>query len=71
MSHTCHAKGCNIEVPPRMFMHRNHWFMLPKAMRDRLWELYVEGQEIRKDPSPEYLAHATACIAYVARKEQL
>lgn len=69
LPHYCHAEGCARRVPPRMFMCRDHWYRLPKAMRDRVWELYVPGQERRMDPSPEYLAHAMACIDYVAAAE--
>ena len=32
-----------------------HWFTLPKFLRDRVWATYIPGQEIRKDPSEEYL----------------
>ena len=53
--HTCHATGCTVAVPPRMFMCKRHWFMLPKSTRDAVWAVYVPGQEIRKDPTDEYL----------------
>lgn len=68
-AHTCHAMRCDVQVPPRMFMCRKHWFMLPKAMRDRVWELYVPGQERRKDPTSEYIDHAMACVNFIAEKE--
>ena len=68
-THTCHATGCEIRVPPRMFMHRAHWFALPKAMRDAIWAMYRPGQEKTKDPSPEYLDAAFAAIRYIAEKE--
>lgn len=66
--HTCHAKGCAVHVPPKMFMCRSHWFALPKAMRDKIWALYRPGQEVTKDPSPEYVEHARACIDYLAAR---
>jgi hypothetical protein len=65
--HTCHATGCKIAVPPRMFMCRSHWFALPKHMRDAVWAVYVPGQEQRKDPSPEYLEVAHEWISYLER----
>jgi hypothetical protein len=34
---------------------KSHWFQLPKYLRDKIWAAYVPGQEIRKDPSQEYL----------------
>lgn len=67
--HTCHADGCNTLVPPRMFMCRTHWFMVPKAMRDAVWDAYVPGQERRMDPTDEYLAVTRTAIDYVAAKE--
>lgn len=50
-------------------MCKPHWFMVPKKLRDALWDAYVPGQEIRKDPSPEYLIAANRCICAVAVKE--
>jgi len=67
--HTCHARGCNTPVPPRMFMCRGHWFSLPKAKRDAIWREYVPGQEVRKNPTPEYLAVARDAINWLAEKE--
>lgn len=69
MSHLCHAKRCRTTVPPKMFMCRPHWFMVPLALRSRIWAEYVPGQEIRKDPTREYLAVTFEAIAYVAAKE--
>lgn len=68
-SHTCHARHCTTGIPPKMFMCKQHWEMLPKDMRDMIWSLYRTGQEKTKDPSMEYLNHAMACINYVADKE--
>jgi capsular polysaccharide biosynthesis protein len=70
MRHTCHAKKCLVEVPPKMFMCKRHWYRLPKRMRDKVWELYVPGQEVTKTPSPEYLAHTAECIRFVWARER-
>lgn len=70
MRHHCHAKNCVTNVPPKMFMCKTHWYMLPKRMRDQVWALYVPGQEITKTPTPEYLAFTRECIEYVFGKEQ-
>jgi hypothetical protein len=56
--HACHWPGCQAQVPPAMWGCRRHWYRLPKALRDRVWDAYVPGQERRLDPSPEYLAVA-------------
>lgn len=69
--HTCHAKGCSIEVPPAMLMCRTHWYMVPAPLRRRVWATYRKGQEIDKSPSAEYLKAADDAIEAVARKEGL
>jgi len=71
MAHVCHALGCTVEVPEHIFMHREHWFMVPKPLRDAIWRTYRRGQEVTKDPSDEYITAAKAAIAAVARKEGL
>lgn len=65
MAHICHATGCKVAVPPRMFMCRSHWLSLPEPLRHAIWRTYRRGQEVRKDPSPEYLAAARAAIEYL------
>lgn len=67
--HTCHALNCEAHVPPRMHMCKRHWFMVPKALRDGLWDAYRPGQERRMDPSPEYLLAAARCVYAVATRE--
>lgn len=54
--HECHWPTCDRQVQPAMWGCREHWFRLPKALRDRIWEAYEPGQEVRMDPSDEYLA---------------
>ena len=55
MGHTCHWPGCNLEVPPKLWGCKPHWFRLPKRLRDKVWASYRPGQEIDKRPSMEYL----------------
>jgi hypothetical protein len=43
--------------------------MVPKNLRDEVWRTYVIGQEIRKDPTGEYLDAMNAAINAVADKE--
>lgn len=68
-THTCHAAGCNVPVPPKLFMCRRHWFMLPKRLRDAVWAVYVPGQEIRKDPTAVYIAVTDEAIRWLREKE--
>ena len=68
-AHTCHADGCDSHVPPKMFMCRRHWFMVPRDLRDLVWATYRPGQEVRMDPTDEYLEVARTAIEAVAAAE--
>lgn len=69
MSHKCHAPGCDIEVPPARLMCLFHWRLVPRVLRDAVWQHYRRGQEVDKQPSAEYLAAAQAAIDAVAVRE--
>lgn len=68
-NHTCHWPGCTHQVPPAMWGCRPHWYTLPKHLRTAIWEAYVPGQEIRMDPSPQYLAVARTVQRWIAAQE--
>ena len=68
--HVCHATGCKVSVPPKMFMCRRHWYRLPKSHRDAIWATYRPGQEITKTPSAEYLLVARAAVRALERIEE-
>lgn len=65
MAHTCHAEGCKVAVPPRMLMCLKHWRMVPKHLQREVWRHYRPGQEIDKNPPPEYLEVMRAAIESV------
>lgn len=69
MRHTCHAIGCDREVPPRLLMCARHWRMVPTPLQAKVWVHYVPGQEVRKDPTRAYLEAASAAIKAVAERE--
>jgi hypothetical protein len=69
LPHFCHARGCNVRVPRKMFMCRTHWFQIPLGLQHRIWDTYSPGQEDRMDPTPEYLAATREAILIVAQKE--
>lgn len=69
MTHTCHAEGCNVVVSPKLLFCRQHWFLLSQSLQHQIWKHYVPGQEIRKDPTPEYLAAMRDAIEFVKQKE--
>jgi hypothetical protein len=45
-SKRCPWPGCLCEIPLPMFMCREHWQMLPKPLRDMVWDAYEVGQEL-------------------------
>lgn len=53
--HHCHWPGCGASVPPALWGCYKHWMMLPKHLRDKVWEVYRPGQEVDMRPSREYL----------------
>lgn len=69
MPHTCHAMKCETEVAPRLYMCYSHWRKLPKEMQAAVWGAYVPGQEIRKDPTEEYINVTERIIRWLAIKE--
>lgn len=58
MAHHCHWPGCNTAVPPKLWGCKKHWYMLPKNLRDAIWNEYIPGQEITKTPTRGYLVVA-------------
>jgi hypothetical protein len=52
-----------------MFMCKAHWFMLPKAMRDRIWATYRPGQCDDWHISHEYAEAAREAVRYIAWRE--
>jgi hypothetical protein len=36
-AHTCPGPGCASQVPTEMLACREHWFQVPKALRDEVW----------------------------------
>ena len=70
MAHTCHWPGCPVEVPPKMWGCKTHWFMLPKKLRDWIWATYRPGQEITKDPSEDYMDAANAVQDWIRRQQE-
>lgn len=67
--HHCHAKGCGSHVPPKLLMCARHWRMVPKPLQALVWATYRPEQEVKKDPSREYLEAARQAIDAVAEKE--
>ena len=69
MPHHCHATGCKTTVPPEMFMCKRHWYMLPKHMRDIIWQHYRPGQCEDWRITHEYAEAARIAVIYIATHE--
>lgn len=54
-THECHWLGCDAQVPPAIWGCKQHWYMLPKYLRDRIWTTYQVGQEITMSPNRAYV----------------
>lgn len=63
--HTCYWPGCTKQVPPAMWGCKEHWYMLPKPIRDKIWAAYRPGQERRLDPSRAYLDAAHEALDWI------
>lgn len=71
MTHRCHARECEVEVPPEMLMCRTHWFRVPRHIRQAVWANYRRGQCDDKNPSEEWHEAADAAIGFVAWSDGL
>jgi hypothetical protein len=63
--HHCHWPGCTEQVPPAKWGCLRHWRMLPRHLRDKIWDAYKPGQEVTLTPSPKYLAVAREVRAWI------
>ena len=41
--HKCPAPPCNRRVPYEMLACRNHWYAIPRHLRDQIWDAYLSG----------------------------
>ena len=69
MAHTCHATGCKVAVPPKLFMCKRHWYSLPMELRQEIYRTYRPGQCDDWAISREYSEAAKAAVRYVAKME--
>lgn len=70
MKHTCHWPDCELEVPPKMWGCKQHWFKLPKRLRDKIWATYKPGQEITKTPSKAYMHVARQVQDWIKQNDE-
>ena len=65
--HNCRWVGCTRRVADPMWGCKTHWFMLPKAIRDRIWAAYRPGQEEDLEVSESWVEADRAARQYSAR----
>lgn len=68
MGHTCHARGCDVEVVPEKLMCRAHWAMVPKGIQRDVRKHYRAGQCDDKRPSASWHQAADVAIGWVSLK---
>lgn len=65
-NHECHWPGCTKQVPPAMWGCREHWYMLPRDLRNEIWRTYKPGQEVTLTPSVAYIEVAKRIQQWIA-----
>lgn len=65
-NHECHWPGCTKQVPPAMWGCSQHWFKLPRPLRNKIWAAYRPGQEVDQRPSRAYVEVAQEVLAWIA-----
>lgn len=57
-THKCPAPPCQRQVPPAMFACKSHWFLLPKQVRDDIWDAHRAGT------ASEHIAAMAAAVRW-------
>lgn len=65
MAHNCPAPGCIVTVNDTMLMCRQHWFMVPRDLRARLWATWNRGKGWG---SKEHVTAMRACVHAVRKR---
>jgi hypothetical protein len=63
MKNVCHALMCNKKIGATMLMCKKHWFMVPKNLRDAIWETFFNGNR------ESHLQNCSEARRIVAEKE--
>lgn len=67
--HRCHWPGCEVQCKPAQFSCRKHWYMLPRALRTKIWQAYRIGQEEDGSPSRHYIEVAREIQEWIIKNE--
>lgn len=68
-NHHCHWTGCERQVPPAMWGCKDHWFKLPRVLRNKIWRTFRPGQETNFTPSAEYIEAAKEVQQWIASQK--
>ncbi len=64
----CNADGCNKRINHCVFMCGYHWGLVPVHLQKDIYRYYRKGQEIDKNPSPDYISVANVAIRTVKER---
>ncbi len=62
MNHLCPGPDCKRQVGSDMLMCRTHWYQVPRALRNRVWAAWRNGEGAG---SPEHFKAIDAAIKSV------
>lgn len=68
MFYDCAILGCGRRIPTSQLMCREHWFMVPKPVRDRVNAAWWLTPDWRALENPEYMAARQEAIDAVVAK---
>lgn len=61
-AHDCPATGCTARVGRGQLMCRTHWFMVPKALRDAIWDAWRGGLGAGSPPHRDAVLAAVTAV---------
>lgn len=69
-NHGCHWPGCGKSVPAAAWGCKQHWYMLPTGLRNKIWAAFRPGQEETKTPSRRYVEVALEVREWIAARNR-
>ncbi|MGN6796292.1 MAG: hypothetical protein ACTHJW_28220 [Streptosporangiaceae bacterium] len=62
----CPIPGCNGQIDPSRLMCREHWYMVPKELRDQVWATWRSGHGAFSMDHQHAVGVAVAAVVEVA-----
>jgi hypothetical protein len=69
--HRCPGLGCERRVPADQVACRDHWFQVPKPLRDEVWSAWRALQSAAGDPVAAEERHDVAMRAAIDTMEDV